>query len=484
MLLAWIPFGLAHELTDAPLYGKFTPEAEIITRPDQAGTYVSFRAERREVNLWGRTMAVLLYSGPLASGQQREVNDGRYSLITVPRDPSREVLFLSREVWPSIMAPFLDVGGFKGLAPGQVLPPEDPRLKILERNLLRAAWHQRYSDLGWLSFGRGRWMDDGAAVRLLVNRMIEEAERNGFLHECQHALDEAYKVYPETYHNPVPNPAEAELRAMLASLAHSQTPHYALYDMVRQYQERLPPYAQAAKVLFAGLAAQILQEAGDVPRLRPGKNVMLQLPRIDTAVLRRLAAQVMAQRYRESDRGAGYRLDYTAIQGGTGGLRVGLLRGKVAPDDLPAAQEGRAVDGTMAGWRFKEERVHSSGVHVYLSSEGVRMAQAGPYGLALGIGGYLAAHFRAPATPGPWILEISGGVLRENEIEGRQMPVRVIIGNGETVPLSREASGRFRATIAPGAVAGGMLRVVIRRKDGDGPPAFLTGFRLLEAPKS
>ena len=67
------------------------------------------------MQLWGQPLAVLLYSGPLASGQ-REFNDGRYSLITIPNAPAEELAFVESIVYPRKGALRMD-GIFGGAKP-------------------------------------------------------------------------------------------------------------------------------------------------------------------------------------------------------------------------------------------------------------------------------------------------------------------------------------------------------------------------------
>jgi len=428
-----------------------------------SGGFVSFRAQRLEVTLWGQPLAVLAYSGPLASGQS-EFNDGRYSLITIPRNPSEEIIFLRSEVWPVIGSSSLTTGGFKNLAPETVLPPDEPRLDRLERNLLRAAWYPVAFDLGLTADAMPRtqaWRQ--AAFRRLQERVITGEERNGFLHESQHALDEAHKVYPELYRDPTRGDrAAAELRASLAALAHSGDPHYELYQQVRQYRRRQEPYAAAVAEMLSLMAESILTGSDHYGGLKPDKNVMLQLPRISAKDLRRLAAHVMAHRFSKIDRQAGYHLDYDAYELSARELQVGTLRGEIRPEDLPPPAGETLAREPLAWWDITGRQVEAAGFHIYLAGQGVQVAQADEYGLAIGPGGYLAAHARVKPGQGPWRLEITGGLFQAGETAGERTGLEVFAGLERVGDLARGPGARRRRG-APGLPQGDSpLRLQLR----------------------
>jgi len=457
-----------------PLYDDVTPASELITLPTGTGTgFVTFPARRREVRLWGFPLVVLVYSGPLATGQS-EHNDGRYSLVTIPRDPARESQFLAREVWPALGSPFMSAGGFRGLEPAEILPPEDPRLEILERNLLRAAWYPIAQDLGLVGMLRATGGLADVAFRRLQEKVILEEERNGFLHEAQHALDEAWKVYPDRFRPAVKNRAEAELRAILAALAHSDAPHYEMYQAVRQYRQRLPLYQQAMTNLLPGLVAELQKDPEGFSGVQLKKNLMLQLPRLHREDLRELAARAMATRFAASDRAAGYRLEYKRHDPTAQDLQVGGLRSDILPTDLP---KPGGPGEPVAAWRIEGARVVSHGVHVYLSGEGVRPAQAGTYGLAVGENGYVALLMRAEG--GPWRLELSGGLFRAGETRGAGLPLRVLAGDQEIAMTPTDSPGIATGRIELEAASDGILRIVLEGEAGRKAPAFLAGFELI-----
>jgi hypothetical protein len=479
-----VPSGAAPARAET-LYGEVTPPFEIVTLPAPSGGFVSFRAQRLEVNLWGQPLAILAYSGPLAAGQS-EFNDGRYSLITIPRNPSEEIVFLRSEVWPVIGSSSLTAGGFRNLKPETVVSHDDARLDRLETNLLRAAWHPVAVDLGLT--GEGVTRRSRASLRsgfqTLQERVINAEERNGFLHESQHALDEAHKVYPDVYRDPTGDDrAVAELRAMLAALAHSADPHYELYQSVRQYRQRREPYNQAAAEMFSLMAEIILTGSDRYGGLKPDRNVMLQLPRISAPDLRRLAARVMARRFGELDRQAGFQLDYDAHDLSARELQVGALRGEIRPEDLPSPPEETPAGEPRAWWTITGRQVEEAGFHIYLAGQGVQAAQAGEYGLAIGEGGYLAAHARVAPGTGPWRLEIAGGLFRAGETAGEQIGLEVFAGQQRLEPFQTQpGGGRFVVSIPAEAAAGGeVLRVVLVRAAAGGPPAFLRGIRLYDS---
>jgi len=448
----------------------------LISLPAGTGgdAFLTIRASRRDVQLWGRPLVVLLYSGPLAPGQS-ERNDGRYSLVTIPRNPSRESQFLAREVWPAIGSPFMAAGGFRGLEPGEILPPDDPRLEILERNLLRSAWYPVALDLGLVGVIRPPSGFAGTSFRRLREKVILEEERNGFLHESQHALDEAWKVYPERFRRVVKDPAVAEQRAILAALAHSGAPHYELYQAIRQYRQRLPFYEKAMAALLPGLVAEIEEDPESFAGLRANRNLMLQLPRLHAQDLRELAARAMARQFAAVDQEAGYHLEYKGASGTAQNLQVGGMRNEVRPEDLP---EGGGAGEPVAAWQIRGSQVVTHGVHVYLSGHGIRPAQAETLGLAVGEGGYVALLVRAQG--GPWQLELSGGVFQEGETRGGRLPVRVLAGEGRVITLAPAAAeGTFVGRIEAEAAGEGILRIIVRGEAGGEVPAFLVGFRLL-----
>ncbi len=466
----------------SPLFHEVTPPWELITLPARPEGYLSFRAERRELTLWGQELAVLLYSGPLAT-EQRELNNGRYSLITVPRNPAEEILFLEREVWPALGSPFLSTGGLRDLAPDAVLAPDDPRLPRLEQNLLRAAWRPLAQELGLTGDARAPAgaLSQHAAFRRLQERVIGAGERNGVLHESQHALDEAHKVYPDRYRRPFASPAEAETRALLAALAHSQDPHYVLYQAVRQYRQRLAPYEAAVEQVLRALAGAILQRPREAPAVRVQRNIMLQLPRLPAETLRQRAAQAMEALFARSDGEAGYALDYHAYRSAAAGLNVGTLRGEIRPEDVPPAEEGSGQPAIF--WGFQADRVASAGVHVYLADTGVQVARHGEYGLAVSGAGYVAAHLRVPPGPGPWRLEITGGAFAPGATRGESLPLILLGGTpGRSLPVqSLPGGGLFVAEVPAALAAEGMVRLVLAPLGSGSPPAFLTGLRLLPA---
>jgi hypothetical protein len=458
------------------LYGELTPSSELLTLPGATpGVFHTLRASRQEVALWGQSLAVLLYSGPLAEGQS-ERHDGRYSLVMIPRNPAQEILFLEREVWPAIGSPFMSAGGFSGLEPEEVPAPEDVRLERLEVNLLRAAWYPVAQDLGLLG-GGGRTATGTyqGALRRLREVIIAEEERNGFLHESQHALDEAWKVYPDRYRRVAPDPVVAELRAALAALAHSTSPHYELYQSVRQYRQRMQFYEEAVGRMLAWLAAEVLLEPEAFKALRPNRNILLQLPRLSPSKLRNLAARVMERYFAASDRQAGYRLIYRGGDGSVAGLHVGSSRGQVQAGDLP---ETGLPPEPLAAWGFTGPRVVTHGVHMFLSERGVQPAQAEGYGLAVGPGGYIALLLRA--GDGPWDLHLQGGLFREGETAGSQLPFNVQVGEGIPAPvMAGPQPGRFRVHIPREAASEDILRIVLQGDPAAGAPVFLTGFQLV-----
>ena len=459
-----------------PLYDEVTPASELITLPTGTGDgFLTIRASRQGVRLWGCPLVVLLYSGPLAPGQS-ERNDGRYSLVTIPRNPSQESQFLAREVWPAVGSPFMAVGGFRGLEPGEILPPDDPRLEILERNLLRAAWYPVALDLG-LAGGavRPRSGTSGASFRRLVEKVILEEERNGFLHESQHALDEAWKVYPDRFQRVVGEPAVAEQRAILAALAHSGVPHYALYQVVRQYRQRLPLYEPAMAAVLPALVAEIQKDPESFGGVRLKRNLMLQFPRLHSQDLRELAARAMATQFAAADQAAGYNLEYRGQNDTAHDLVVGGFRDEVRPEDLPeTGGDGEPV----AAWQIQGSQVVTHGVHVYLSEHGIRPAQADTLGLAVGEQGYVALLMRAQG--GPWSLELRGGLFQEGKTRSGRLPVQVLAGDGRVIAMTPAAvEGTFVGRIEADAAIDGILRIIVRGRPGGGVPAFLVGFRLL-----
>ena len=269
----------------------------------------------------------------------------------------------------------------------------------------------------------------------------------------------------------------AELRAALAALAHSATPHYELYQSVRQYRQRLQLYEEATGRMFAWLAAEVLLDPEAFGSLREKRNILLQLPRLPAEELRTLAARVMKRHFAAADREAGYRLVYDGPDGAAEGLHVGSLRGEVQAGDLP---EAGVPPEPLAFWGFSGTQVVTHGVHMYLSAQGVQPARAGGYGLAVAAGGYLALLVRA--GEGPWTLHLQGGVFRDGETAGTRMPLKVQAG-GQAVPLvAGEAPGAFRAHIPPAAAMDGVLRLVLQGESGARAPAFLTGYRLEPAP--
>jgi hypothetical protein len=451
--------------------------------PVSPGAFVSFRAQRLEVTLWGQPLAILAYSGPLAGGQS-EFNDGRYSLVTIPRNPSEEIVFLRSEVWPVIFNSSLTAGGFRDLAPETVLPLDDPRLERLETNLLRAAWYPVALDLGLTrdTAAPGR-VQQQAAFRRLQGRVITGEERNGFLHESQHALDEAHKVYPELYRDPTGDDrAVAELRAALAAMAHSVDPHYELYQSLRQYRRQQEPYDEAVAEMFSLVAESILAGPDRYGGLRPDRNIMIQLPRISAPDLRRLAARVMARRFSETDREAGYRLDYDAHEPSARELQVGTLRGEIRPEDLPAPLEEIPPDAPRAWWDIAGRQVEEAGFHVYLAGRGVQVAQADEYGLAIGPGGYLAAHALVEPEKGPWRLEITGGLFQAGETAGERIGLEILAGPERVEPpRPQPGGGRFVVSIPAEAADGEILRLILARTAGEGPPSFLRGIRLYDS---
>jgi hypothetical protein len=447
--------------------------------PVPSGGFVSFRAQRLEVTLWGQPLAVLAYSGPLASGQS-EFNDGRYS-----RNPSEEIIFLRSEVWPVIGNSSLTAGGFRNLAPETVLPFDDPRLDRLETNLLRAAWYPVAFDLGLTrdTVSRRSQALQQAAFRSLQERVITGEERNGFLHESQHALDEAHKVYPELYRDPTGDDrAAAELRATLAALAHSGDPHYELYQSLRQYRQRQEPYDEAVAEMFSLMAESILAGPDHYGGLKPDRNIMIQLPRISAEDLRRLAARVMAHRFAKIDRLAGYHLDYEAHGLSARQLQVGTLHGEIRLEDLPPPGEEILAGEPCASWDITGRQVETVGFHIYLAGRGVRVAQADEYGLAIGPEGYLAAHTRVRPERGPWRLEITGGLFEAGETAGERTSLEVWAGLERLEPpRPQPGGGRFVVSIPAEAADGEILRVVLARGAGQGPPAFIRGIRLYDS---
>jgi len=473
--------GLASPGVQAPpeaqvLYGEMTPPSELITLPGAApDVFHTLRAGRQEVTLWGQSLAVLLYSGPLAEGQS-ERHDGRYSLVMIPRNPAQEILFLQREVWPAIGSPFMSAGGFKGLEPEEVPAPDDVRLERLEVNLLRAAWYPVAQDLGLLG-GAGRPATGTAqgAFRRLQEKVIAEEERNGFLHECQHALDEAWKVYPGRYARVAADGVTAELRAALAALAHSSTPHYELYQSVRQYRQELRFYEEAMARMFAWLGAEVLLEPEAFKALRPQRNILLQLPRLAPAELRDLAARVMKRHFATADREAGYHLTYLGGNSGAADLQVGSMRGQVQAADLP---EPGIPPEPLAAWGFQGPRVVTHGVHLFLSERGVQPAQADGYGLAVGQDGYVALLLRA--GEGPLDLHLQGGRFREGETAGLTLPFRVQVGAAIPLPVvAGPRPGVFRVRISAEASSEGVLRIILQGATEAGAPAFLSGFEVV-----
>ncbi len=458
-----------------PLYDEVTPASELISLPTGTGdAFLTIRASRREVRLWGCPLVVLLYSGPLAPGQS-EHNDGRYSLVTIPRNPSRESQFLAQEVWPAMDSPFMAAGGFRGLEPGEILPPDDPRLEILERNLLRAAWYPLALDLGLVGAARPPRGHSYASFRRLREKVILEEERNGFLHESQHALDEAWKVYPDRFKRVVRDPVIAEWRAILAALAHSGAPHYELYQAVRQYRQRLPLYEDAMATLLPGLVAEIQKDPESFGGMQLKRNLMLQLPRLHSQDLRELAARAMGTQFAAGDQAAGYHLEYKGHKDTARDLLVGGIRNVVRPEDLPeTGGDGEPV----AAWQIQGSQVVTHGVHVYLSGHGIRPAQAETMGLALEEQGYVALLIRAQG--GPWRLELSGGLFQEGETQGERLPVRVLAGEGRVIAMvPAAAEGTFVGRIEAEAASDGILRIIVRGEARGGVPAFLVGFRLL-----
>ncbi len=477
-ILLWVGVAAAASpvaVGEPTLYDEVTPAHELISLPMGTGDrFLTIRASRRDVRLWGYPLAVLLYSGPLAPGQS-ERNDGRYSLVTIPRNPSLESQFLAREVWPAIGSPFMAAGGFRGLEPGEILPPDDPRLEMLERNLLRAAWYPVALDLGLVGTVRPPSGLSGASFRRLREKVILEEERNGFLHESQHALDEAWKVYPDRFKRVVTEPADAERRAILAALAHSGAPHYALYQVIRQYRQRLPLYEDAMATLLPGLVAEIQKDPGSFAGVRLKRNLMLQLPRLHAQGLRDLAARTMATQFAAGDKAAGYQFDYTGHDAAANDLIVGRIRNEVRAEDLPEAGD---AGEPVALWEIQGSQVVTHGVHVYLSAHGIRPAQAETMGLAIGEQGYVALLMRAQG--GPWRLELRGGLFQEGETRGGRLPVRVLAGEGRVISMAPAAAeGTFVGRIEAEAASDGILRIIVRGERGEEVPAFLVGFRLL-----
>ncbi|MFQ5718423.1 MAG: hypothetical protein ACE5IK_02630, partial [Acidobacteriota bacterium] len=425
-----------------------------------------------------QSVAVLVYSGPRADGE-REFNDGRYSLVTVPRSPADTVLFLREEVWPALSSGSLSTGTLRGL-PRDVVPGrDDQRLDALERNLLRAVWYPRLVAAGLRgTHGPVGRFDRQDRARRFQREVIEEFELNGLLHEAQHALDEAPRVDPR-YRPSHADRATAESRALLAALAHSRTPHYVLYHAVRQYRQGIQPYDTAFADVVSGLAGAAAV-GPPIPGVRSDRNLLLQIPRMRAGRLRDLAAAAMAARFASTDRAAGYHLDYSAHAVPEADLRLSNLRGTVRPADIPVADP---QDGVLASWRIAPAGVETAGVRVYFSPEGVQVARRDRLGLVVDGEGFVAVHLRAPEEPGPWTLHLSGGQFAAGDAATRVLPLEAVIGDRAAIRLERDKDpGTFSVSVPSTAVRDGLLRLVFRRRHGPGPAAFFSAFSLSSDP--
>ena len=321
---------------------------------------------------------MLLSSAAVVPGQF-EIALDRWPLVVVPRRPAEDLQFIDLEVTPALNSPFLSSGGLGSPGPVIVPEPDDARLELLEQNCLRAAWVSAAVEAR-------RAIGSGAAAaetRRLRNVIVEAGEASGLMHEAQHALDEAWRLDPGNLRTPLTDAESTELRAMFAALAHTVRPHHALFDIVRQYRRHIPVYEGAARRLMAALAAEVAAQDESPPGVDARRNIPLQLPRLSPHDLRRMSAEAMRRLYADSDRAAGYRLDYAPDPDATGGVRSGAVRGEIRAEDLPPP--------AVPLWELTPDGPVSPGAHAYLSPG---LAAPDHRGLALGQEGFLALHLQ------------------------------------------------------------------------------------------